>query len=105
MTVRDYLESGSCGIFKEPSSRKEGPMREKEISDKLNLIEREFGVLVEDLDKVRLEWRGQMDEIRIEIESLKAFLQKGDPEFSAHFKKIKTQTLREKNPEWISGQL
>lgn len=76
-------------------------MSEKELAQRLHLMERELAVLAEHLDQSRLEWRGQVDEMRLEIESLKAFLLERDPQFSGHFSKIKNQIFREKNPEWM----
>lgn len=76
-------------------------MREKEQAQRLHLMEKELAVLAEHLDRSRLEWRGQLDEMKLEIESLKAFLLERDPQFPGHFSKIKAQVFRDKNPEWM----
>ncbi|MDX1763631.1 MAG: hypothetical protein R3231_04860 [bacterium] len=76
-------------------------MRERDEVQRLDLMEKELAVLAEHLDRARLEWRGQLDEMKLEIESLKAFLLEGNPQFSGHFNKIKAEVIREKNPEWM----
>lgn len=94
-----YSQAGGMGVvflFTE-----EKPMREKEEAQRLRLMEQELAGLAEHLDQSRLEWRGQLDEMKLEIESLKAFLLERDPQFSGHFSKIKAQVFREKNPEWM----
>jgi hypothetical protein len=80
-------------------------MNEKETSKRIDLLERELSVLVEDLDKSKLDMRSEIDALRIEVETLKTFLKKQNPEFAGSFGKIKSQTVLEMNPEWTSGQL
>ncbi len=78
-------------------------MKEKETVQRIRLLEQEIRVLVEELDKQKLDMRGQLDELRLEIESLKGFLQREHPEFPETFRKMKEQTIQNKNPEWMSG--
>lgn len=78
-------------------------MNEKEMAKKISLLERELTVLAEELDKSKLDVRSDLNSFRIEMESLKTFLKLHHSEFAGSFRKIKSQTLLEKNPEWISG--
>ncbi len=77
-------------------------MNEKETTKKISLLERELGMLVEELDKNKLDFRSEIDLLRIELEALKGFLKMSHPEFTEEFRKVKSETLREKNPEWTS---
>ncbi len=77
-------------------------MKEKETLQRIRFLEKEIGVLVEDLDKQKLDIRSQLDELRLEIEAVKGFLQREHPEFADTFCRIKEETIRAKNPEWIS---
>jgi hypothetical protein len=79
-------------------------MNEKETGKRITLLERELSVLAEDLDKNKMEMRSDLDSMRLEVESLKTILTQYHRDFQGTFKKIKTQTLMEKNPEWMSGQ-
>ncbi len=79
-------------------------MKEQELGKRISLLERELNVLVDDLDKLKLNHRSDLDTLQIEIETLKTFLKKYHSDFIATFSKIKSQTLMEKNPEWVSGQ-
>ncbi|OIP62737.1 MAG: hypothetical protein CO150_08300 [Nitrospirae bacterium CG_4_9_14_3_um_filter_53_35] len=79
-------------------------MKEKELETRISLLERELSVLVEELDKLKLDHRGELDTLRIEIETLKSFLEKRHSDFAGIFDRIKSETLAEKNPEWGSGQ-
>lgn len=78
-------------------------MNEKEMTKRISLLERELSVLVEDLDKSKLDFRSELDTLRLEVESLKTILTRYHTDFSGTFKKIKTHTMMEKDPEWISG--
>lgn len=80
-------------------------MKEQELGKRISLLERELSVLVEDLDKLKLDHRSEWDTLQIEIETLKRFLKAHHPDFVGTFGKIKSQTLMESNPEWVSGHL
>lgn len=80
-------------------------MNEKETSKKIALLELELSVLVEELDKSKLDLRSEVDVLRIEVETLKTFLKKHHPKFAGTYGKIKSQTMMETNPEWPSRQL
>jgi regulator of replication initiation timing len=76
-------------------------MNEKETAKRLHLLEKEIGVLVDDLDASKLDLRGQIDDLRIEMETLKNLMHQQFPDFPASFRKAKEQTCQEQNPEWI----
>ncbi len=76
-------------------------MNEKETAKRLHLLEKEIGVLVDDLDAGKLDLRSRIDDLRIEMETLKSFLEQQYPDFPASFRKAKEQTCQEQNPEWI----
>jgi hypothetical protein len=80
-------------------------MNGKKTSTKIALLERELSVLVEELDKRKLDLRSEMDVLRIEVETLNTLLKKHHPKFAGTFGKIKSQTMMETNPEWPSRQL
>jgi len=80
-------------------------MNRKETSIKIALPGRELSVLVEELDKSKLDLRSEVDVLRIEVETLKTFLKKHHPKFTGTFGKIKSQTMMETNPEWPSRQM
>jgi regulator of replication initiation timing len=78
-----------------------GVMNEKETAKRLHLLEKEIGVLVEDLDGCKLDLRSQLDDLRLEVETLKDFLQQQFPAFPDSYRNIKYRTCQEKNPEWM----
>ena len=42
-------------------------MNEKEMTKRISLLERELSVLVEDLDKNKLDFRSELDTLRLEV--------------------------------------
>lgn len=79
-------------------------MIEKDTLKRIALLERELGVLVEDLDGSKLDLRSGLDSLRLEVESLKKFLKQRYPDFSESFGAMKSQTVLENNPEWMSDR-
>ena len=74
-------------------------MKEKEMERRLTLVEREMGVLVEDVDRNKLDLRSQIDMLRIELASLKRFLAERYPDFGTAFQRLKSETMLEELPE------
>ena len=74
-------------------------MKEKEMERRLTLVEREMGVLVEDVDRNKLDLRSQMDMVRLELAALKRFLGERYPDFEAAFQRLKNQAIMEELPE------
>lgn len=77
-------------------------MKELELEEKLKLIEKEVGILGDDLEKVRLDIKEAVDLLRIEVESLKILLKEVIPDFQEKFARVRDLAMREIDPEWLT---
>lgn len=77
-------------------------MKEKEVEDRLHFLEKEVNVLEDGIDNGKLTFQSKIDEVQIEVESIKSYLKEVHPDFKKRFPAIKKKTTLETNPEWIS---
>jgi hypothetical protein len=77
-------------------------MKELELEEKLKLIEKEVGILGDDLEKMRLDIKEAVDLLRIEVESLKIILKEFIPDFQEKFARVRDLAMREIDPEWLT---
>jgi hypothetical protein len=74
--------------------------KELAFEEKINLLEKEIGLLGEEAEKARLDLEESADLLKIEIESLKVIFKELIPDFQKKFSDTKDYVLREINPEW-----
>ena len=77
-------------------------MEEKELEGKLHFLEKEVSALEDGVENGKLTFKGDIDEIKIELEAIKSYLKEIHPDFKKKFPEIKKIITLEKNPEWIS---
>ena len=61
-----------------------------------------FRSLEDGVENGKLTFKGDIDEIKIELEAIKSYLKEIYPDFKKKFPEIKKKITLEKNPEWIS---
>jgi hypothetical protein len=76
--------------------------KELELEEKVRLLEKEVGILGDDVERMRLDVKEAIDLLRIELESLKLILKESVPDFPEKFQKVKEIVLREIDPEWLT---
>lgn len=79
-------------------------MKEIEMEEKIHFIEKELDVLADGIENSKLSLKAEVDELKIEIESIKSYLKEASPDFKKGFQKIRDKIIQEKNPEWISNE-
>lgn len=79
-------------------------MKEIEMEEKIHFIEKELDVLADGIENSKLSLKAEVDELKIEIESIKSYLKEASPDFKKRFPKIRDKIIQEKNPEWISNE-
>ncbi|MEK7846819.1 MAG: hypothetical protein AAB257_07650 [Nitrospinota bacterium] len=79
-------------------------MKEIEMEEKIHFIEKELDVLADGIENSKLSLKAEVDELKIEIESIKSYLKEASPDFKKRFQKIRDKIIQEKNPEWISNE-
>jgi hypothetical protein len=77
-------------------------MKEKEVEDRLHFLEKQVNALEDGIENGKLSFKGEIDEIKIELESIKSCLKEIHPDFKKRFSETKKKITLEKNPEWIS---
>ena len=77
-------------------------MEEKELEGKLHFLEKEVSALEDGVKNGKLTFKGDIDEIKIEVEAIKSYLREIHPDFKKKFSEIKKKITLEKDPEWIS---
>lgn len=79
-------------------------MKEIEMEEKIHFIEKELDVLADGIENSKLSLKAEVDELKIEFESIKSYLKEVSPDFKKRFPRIRDKIIQEKNPEWISNE-
>lgn len=74
-------------------------MREIEINEKLRLIEKEILCTGDEMTKVKLDLKAEIDELKIDIEAVKRLVKQTLPGGEEEYRKVKESVIREINPE------
>jgi hypothetical protein len=75
-------------------------MSERDVQEQLNLLRAETESISERDDRVHLELRAEIDSQKIEIETLRRFLTKFHPEFTAAYPALREEVVRAVDPEF-----
>lgn len=74
-------------------------MKEFEMMEKLKLLEQEIAFLGKMVENIKLDSKEKVDNIKIELGALKAYLSQMDPEFKKKYPRIKKKVLMGIEPE------
>jgi hypothetical protein len=74
-------------------------MKEVAIQERIRLIEKEMDLLGESIDRIRMDFKEQVATLRIELDTLKAFLTQVYPEFKTHYPRIKKMIREKMDPD------
>jgi hypothetical protein len=79
-------------------------MEDADIAQKLHLLQEEIEATVSLMTEARLDLKGAIDLLRIELEVLKSYMQRYHPDFSASYPKLREDAIQAIDPEWISSE-
>jgi len=73
-------------------------MKEIAVQERIRLIEKEMDLLGESIDRIKMDLNEQVSILRIELDTLKAFLTQVHPEFKTQYPKIKKMVTEKVDP-------
>ncbi len=74
-------------------------MKEVAIQEKLRLMEKEMEILGESMEGIKMDFKEQVALLRIEMDTLKAFLTREFPDFKKEYPRIKKAVTAGLDPE------
>lgn len=74
-------------------------MKKTERDENLRLLEKEILWTGDEIAKIKLDLKGEIDELKIEIETIRRLVQRSLPGGEEAYKEIKKSVMREINPE------
>lgn len=77
-------------------------MKEIEIDKKLRLLEKEILCSGDETAKIKLDLQAAIDELTIDVETLKIFVQQVLPVSDEEYRKVRESVIRRTNPEMDS---
>lgn len=75
-------------------------MSSKDTERRLRLMEKQVEAAVSLLQDTKIDLLSKNDSLKIEIETLKAFLQRSHPELENSYQAMRDEVLRNMDPEW-----
>jgi hypothetical protein len=75
-------------------------MEEKEIQQRLHLLQQEAEAAISLVEEVRLNCAAVADALKIEVEMLRRFMEGYNPDFARRYAELRAQVIHEINPEW-----
>ena len=70
-------------------------MKEVAIRERIRLMEKEMDLLGESIDRIKMDLKEEVATLRIELDTVKAFLSQVNPQFKTQYPRIK-KMVREK---------
>ncbi len=77
-------------------------MKEVAIQERIRLMEKEMDLLGESMDRIKMDLKEQVATLRIELDTLKAFLTQVYPEFKIQYPRIKKMVREKVDPDRIT---
>ncbi len=77
-------------------------MKEVAIQERIRLMEKEMDLLGESMDRIKMDLKEQVATLRIELDTLKAFLTQVYPEFKTQYPRIKKMVREKVDPDRIT---
>lgn len=74
-------------------------MKEIEIDEKLRLLEKEILCAGDEIAKIKFDLKAEIDELKIDAETIKRLVQKTLPRGEEEYRKVKESVIRGINPE------
>ena len=79
-------------------------MSERDLLERLHLLSAELEALAERVQRVELEARSEVDELKIDLETVRRFIDDHHPEFAKVFPSLRESVLRTVDPEFSRSE-
>lgn len=76
-------------------------MEDLEIQQRFHLLQKEVEAAVSLTEQAKLDLVSAIDDLKIEVEILRRFMERYHPNFSSLYPKLKEEVLQEFDPEWM----
>ncbi|HWP58499.1 MAG TPA: hypothetical protein VNL14_11465 [Candidatus Acidoferrales bacterium] len=75
-------------------------MEEKDLEQRFRLLMQQVESAVSFCQETKRNLQAAIDSLRIEVETLRAYLEKRDPDLARTYAKLKDEILEKTDPEW-----
>jgi hypothetical protein len=75
-------------------------MEEKDLEQRLHLLARQLESAAAFCQETKLNLMAAIDSLKIEVETLRVYLEKRDPQLAGNYHKLKDELVERLNPEW-----
>ncbi|HEY7317161.1 MAG TPA: hypothetical protein VIE89_06275 [Candidatus Binatia bacterium] len=79
-------------------------MEDADIEQRFHLMQKELEASVSSMTECKLDLVAAIDSLRIEIEILKAYMERFHSGFAESYPKFKEEAIQAIDPEWIGSQ-
>jgi hypothetical protein len=79
-------------------------MEDADIEQRFHLMQKEIEATVSLMTESKLDLKGAIDSLRIELEVLKIYMQRYHPGFAESYPKFKEEAIQAIDPEWIGSE-
>jgi hypothetical protein len=78
-------------------------MQDIDIQQRFHLVQKEVEAAVSLVQEMKLDLRGAIDTLKIEVEILRRFINRYHPDFNRVYSELREEALQEIYPEWGKG--
>jgi hypothetical protein len=79
-------------------------MHDQDIQQRFHLMQKEIEAAVSLLGQAKLDLTATIDSLRLELETMKLFMERYHPGFSAAYPKLREEAMQIIDPEWMKGE-
>jgi hypothetical protein len=79
-------------------------MEPSDVEQRLKLLEKQVEAAVSLFQDTKLDLLSGYDSLKIEIETLKRYLQNLHPDFQARYQELREEVVRSMDPEWAERE-
>jgi hypothetical protein len=79
-------------------------MEDADIEQRFHLMQKEIEATVSLMTESKLDLKGAIDSLRIELEVLKSYMERYHPGFAESYPKFKEEAIQTIDPEWMGSE-
>ena len=76
-------------------------MEEHDIEQRFRLLQKQVEATASLLNDIKIDLTAAIDSVKLEIETIKMFIERHHPEFSDEYAKLKEEATQAIDPEWM----
>ncbi|HUK39685.1 MAG TPA: hypothetical protein VLX11_01525 [Candidatus Acidoferrales bacterium] len=79
-------------------------MEDADIEQRFHLMQKEIEATVSLMKEIKLDLTAALDSLKIELEVIKAYMDRYHPGFTESYPKLKEEAMQAIDPEWMGSQ-